>query len=161
MADLSASLPVEFYDYRPAKLTLTNLTTGEADLTNLKDFQDNSIESLSCLHVIEHIGLGRYGDTIDPEGDMKAINELKRICATGGSILFVTPVGRERIQFNAHRIYSYDTILRLFGEGFTLKEFSLVNDNHEFLEKVDLDKAGEIVVKQYYGCGCFWFIKNR
>lgn len=160
VADLSAYLPVEFYDYRPVKLTLSNLTTGEADLTNLKNFQDNSIESLSCLHVIEHIGLGRYGDPIDPEGDIKAINELKRICATGGSILFVTPVGRERIQFNAHRIYAYDTISKLFGDEFILQEFSLVTDEHKFLTEVDLNEAPDLVAKQYYGCGCFWFVKK-
>lgn len=160
-ANLSAFIPVEFYDYRPAKLTLSNLRTGEADLTNLKNFPDNSVNSLSCLHVIEHIGLGRYDDPIDPEGDMKAINELRRICKVGGNILFVTPVGQERIQFNAHRIYAYETILGLFGHDFELKEFSLVTDNHEFLENVNLNEARDLVSKQFYGCGCFWFIKKE
>lgn len=96
-SNLSAFLPVEFYDYRPVNLTLSNLKSGHADLTDLKNFEDNSISSLSCMHVVEHIGLGRYGDKVDTEGDIKSINELKRVCAIGGSILFVVPVGKERI----------------------------------------------------------------
>jgi len=102
---LSAFVPVEFYDFRPANLTLDNLFSGKADLTNLH-FETESIESLSCMHTIEHIGLGRYGDPLDPSGDIKAINEIKRVVRKNGSILFVTPVGKSKILFNAHRIYS-------------------------------------------------------
>ena len=160
-ANLSAFLPVDFYDYRPANLSLSNLNSKEADLTNLNNFKDNSINSLSCMHVVEHIGLGRYGDPIDTEGDIKAINELKRICEIGGNIIFVTPVGKQRIQFNAHRIYAFKTILNLFGEDFELKEFSLVKDDHNFLENVSISEAEDIVSRQNYGCGCFWFVKKN
>lgn len=159
-SNLSAFLPVEFYDYRPANLTLSNLKSEHADLTNLKNFKDNSVKSLSCMHVIEHIGLGRYGDKIDTEGDIKAINELKRICDIGGSILFVVPVGKERIQFNAHRIYDFDTIKKLFGKDFELKEFSLIDDKNNFIENIRLDKASGLVEKQSYACGCFYFVKK-
>ena len=55
---VSAFIPVEFYDYRPAELSLSGLEFKHADLTHLP-FADNSVESLSCMHVIEHIGLGR------------------------------------------------------------------------------------------------------
>src|SRR5689334_9828840 len=104
---LSAFVPVKFYDYRPADLHLSNLESGAADLKQLP-FPENSIESLSCMHTIEHIGLGRYGDELDASGDQKAIAELKRVLMPGGDLLFVTPVGKPRIQFNAHRIYSYE-----------------------------------------------------
>jgi SAM-dependent methyltransferase len=110
---LSAFIQTGFYDFRPAQLSLSNLTLGHADLTNLH-FESNSIESISCMHTIEHIGLGRYGDPIDPNGDIKAINELKRVTAPNGSLLLVTPVGKPRIQFNAHRIYSFEMIIELF-----------------------------------------------
>jgi hypothetical protein len=75
---VSAFLPIEFYDYRPASISLSNLKSNHADLTKLF-FKDNSIHSLSCMHTVEHIGLGRYGDPIDYDGDLKAINELKRV----------------------------------------------------------------------------------
>ena len=153
-AILSAFIKTEFYDYRPAILNLDNLTSGHADLTDLK-FQSNSIESLSCMHTIEHIGLGRYGDPLDPEGDVKAINELKRVVKLGGSILFVTPVGRPRIMFNAHRIYDPNMITKFF-DGFKLREFSLVKDDHSFEPNASMETA----LMQEYGCGCFWFIKE-
>lgn len=158
---LSAFLSVEFYDFRPAVLNLSNLKSEHADLTNLETFTDNSLKSLSCMHVVEHIGLGRYGDPIDPNADIKAINELKRVCDINGDILFVTPVGKEKLMFNAHRIYSFNQIRNLFGEGFELKEFSLVTDEHKFLENVKLDEASNIVENQNYGCGCFWFVKKK
>ncbi|HET6990698.1 MAG TPA: DUF268 domain-containing protein, partial [Bacteroidia bacterium] len=149
--------PVKFYDYRPARLDLDNLTSEPADLTNL-NFPDNSIASLSCLHTVEHVGLGRYGDPIDYDGDLKAIAELKRVVKPGGSLLFVTPVGKSKVMFNAHRIYSYDQVLDYF-EGFELKEFSLVPDNEKDGGLIQ-NSTKEMSDKQNYGCGCFWFVKK-
>jgi len=150
---VSAFIPVKFYDYRPADLKLSNLESLAGDLMKLP-FADNSINSLSCMHTVEHIGLGRYGDPIDPNGDLKAIIELKRVLAKDGSLLFVTPIGKPKIEFNAHRIYSYEMIMEMF-EGLKLVEFSLVTDSGDFIEQANLD----IVKAQKYGCGCFWFKK--
>ena len=150
---VSAFIPVDFYDYRPAELKLSNLKSAHCDLTKL-DFPSNSLKSLSCMHTIEHIGLGRYGDPIDPEGDLKAIKELKRVLAQEGYLLFVVPVGVARIEYNAHRIYSYEMVREYFKE-FELKEFSLVDDNGNFIENADK----ELVKVQKYACGCFLFKK--
>ncbi len=150
---LSAFVPVKFYDYRPVHLRLDNYTAEFADLKKLQ-FSDNSVESISCMHTIEHIGLGRYGDELDVEGDLKAINELKRVLSKNGSLLFVTPVGKPKIEFNAHRIYSYEQILKYFFP-LELIEFSLVTDDGNFIKNA----GSEIVQKQNYGCGCFWFKK--
>ncbi|MFN3403735.1 MAG: DUF268 domain-containing protein [Cytophagaceae bacterium] len=152
---LSAFIPVKFFDFRPANLILPDLTSEAADLTNLH-FRDNSIKSLSCMHTVEHIGLGRYGDPLDYNGDLKAINELKRVLASGGDLLFVVPIGKPRIQFNAHRIYSYRQVVEYFS-GLRLEEFSLIPDNPE--HGIIYNAAEEISDKQNYGCGCFWFKK--
>ena len=154
---LSSHLPVEFYDYRPAEIVLPNLKMGNADLCNLK-FKSNSIESLSCMHTIEHIGLGRYGDPIDYDGDLKAIKELKRVIKIGGSIIIVVPVGKPKIIFNAHRIYSYDQIISYFN-GFKLEEFSLITDSNKGGELL-FNATPKIAMNQNYGCGCFLFKKQ-
>lgn len=152
---LSAFIPTEFYDYRPAQLTLSDLECKKADLCSLP-FDDNSIKSLSCMHVIEHIGLGRYGDAIDPDGDLKAIKELKRVLALNGDLLFVVPIAQTpKICFNAHRIYSYDMIIEYFKD-FKLINFALIKDNSEFIENA---KSTD-VISQGWGCGCFWFKKE-
>jgi SAM-dependent methyltransferase len=154
---VSAFIPVRFYDYRPAPLNLTNIECGHADVTNLP-FSDNSIDSLSCMHVMEHIGLGRYGDPFDPKGDIKGINELKRVVAPGGHLYFVVPIGGKAVlQFNAHRIYTYKQVVEFF-DGFELISFSLVCDDGTFLNQ---PRNQEIANEQRYGCGCFLFKKTN
>jgi SAM-dependent methyltransferase len=150
---ISAFVPTDFYDYRPANLSLSGLECNHGDLMQLP-FPNSSVPSLSCMHVVEHIGLGRYGEPIDPDGDLKAIAELKRVLASGGSLLFVTPVGRPRLRFNAHRIYSADQIHSYF-QGLLVKQFVLIDDHGHYLP----DCGMEYVDRQNYGCGCWWFTK--
>lgn len=155
---LSAFVPVKFYDYRPADLKLSNLSSGSANIVSLP-FPSDSIESLSCMHTVEHIGLGRYGDPLDPDGDMKAIAELKRVIAFGGNLLFVVPIGgKPKIMFNAHRIYSYKQIIKYFND-LELIEFALIPD-YPSSDGIILDATKEMADKCTYGCGCFWFLKN-
>jgi SAM-dependent methyltransferase len=75
---LSQFIPITMVDIRPLPIVLPNLKFIKADVTNLP-FRDNSIDSISSLCVIEHIGLGRYGDKIDAFGSEKAISEIKRV----------------------------------------------------------------------------------
>ncbi len=154
---LSAFIPVEFYDYRPPVLELDNLKVRRGNLMSLP-FKDNEVKSISCMHTIEHIGLGRYGDSIDSEGDLRAIEELKRVLAPGGSLLLVVPIGIPKIMFNAHRIYSYDQIREYF-KGFALKEFSLIQETGGGGIMKNVSK--EIADKERYGCGCFWIINKN
>ena len=154
----SAFCKIDFFDYRPAELILDNLSCQKADLTNLF-FANNSLQSLSCMHTIEHIGLGRYGEPFDYDGDIKAIDELKRVTAPGGNLLIVVPVGgQSKIVFNAHRIYHPALLLSYFN-GFKLLEFSLIP---EFVRDggITLNPSEEFVQTQDYACGCFWFKKD-
>ena len=157
IAICSGFIPIEFYDYRPANLILKNLSCKSADVTKLH-FKDNSIKSLSCMHVIEHIGLGRYGDKLDCNGDLKAINELKRVLALNGDLLIVVPIGKAKIMFNAHRIYSYRQILDYFKE-LTLVQFSLIPDDEKL--GIIYNPTEDICNAQNYACGCFWFKKQN
>lgn len=150
---VSAFCPVDFYDYRPADIKLSNFTSRSADLLNLP-FPDNSIKSLSCMHTIEHIGLGRYGDPIDPSGDTKAMKELCRVLAVGGDFLFVVPMGKAEVMFNAYRVYSYAQVME-FAKGLELKEFTLLPDIGGPIENAD----PSLVEGQVHGCGFFWFKK--
>lgn len=158
VGSVSAFVPTRFIDFRPADLGLSGLNSEAGTLMHLP-FPDNSVESLSCMHVVEHVGLGRYGDPFDYDGDIKAVRELSRVVAPRGSLLFVVPIGGQaRIQFNAHRIYTYEQVLALFSD-LDLVEFSLIPDDgvkEGLIRHADPQLASE----QRYGCGCFHFKKQ-
>jgi SAM-dependent methyltransferase len=154
---VSAFLPVDYYEYRPANLRLDNLAVNTADLLRLP-WADGSVRSLSCMHVVEHIGLGRYGDPLDATGDVKAMNELARVVAPGGTLLLVCPVGRPRVVFNAHRINSVEQILGYFPD-FVQAEFALIPDGRTGLGLLR-DASPTFANEQWYGCGCFHLTKR-
>jgi len=150
---LSAFVETTFVDYRPLKADLKGLLSIPGDILNLP-FGDASVNSLSCLHVIEHIGLGRYGDPLDPMGSIKAANELQRILSKDGNLLVSLPIGRERICFNAHRVHAPSAILGLFAR-LKLVDFSFVDDEGNFHPSANLDGANGL----NYGCGLYHFQK--
>ncbi len=150
---VSAFVPLIFIDYRPLQVQSQGLQSVSADVTSLP-FADQSVPSLSCLHVIEHIGLGRYGDKLDPTGSFKAATELIRVLRPSGRLLLSTPVGRERIQFNAHRIFAPTTVLSMLT-GLTLMDLALVDDQGIFYPQATMDQAARCE----YGCGMFEFEK--
>ncbi len=155
VSQLSAAVPVTFIDIRPLGVDFSGLTEVAGSILELP-FPDGSIRSLSCLHVAEHIGLGRYGDPLDPLGTVKAAAELSRVLAPGGSLFFALPVGRPRLCFNAHRVHSPGQIIGMFP-GLRLEEFSAVDDEERFWEKIDPAR----MESSDYGCGMFWFRKPQ
>lgn len=145
---------VTYVDIRPLGIEVKGLNFKQGSVLSLP-FQDNSLPTLSSLHVLEHIGLGRYGDPVAPQGHVAAAKELARVLAPGGRLLLGVPVGRERLCFNAHRIFSPETVLALFP-GLRLIEFSLVDDaGLGIAHNTDFKTANACS----YGCGLFEFEK--
>ena len=142
---------IKFVDLRPLSLVLPNLENIKGDITNLP-FPDESVKSLSCLHVAEHIGLGRYGDKLDPEGTKKACQELARVLAMRGNLYFSVPIGKERTEFNAHRIHQPQTIIDYFID-LALIEFSAIDDRGRLI----LNARPSDFKNSRYGCGLFHF----
>jgi SAM-dependent methyltransferase len=152
---LSAGVPMLFLDYRPLAVKLSGLQSVAGNATRLP-FPDDSIFSLSSLHVIEHVGLGRYGDPLDSDGSRRAAIELQRVLRPGGRLFLSVPVGRERVCFNAHRVHAPGTI-RSYLPALRLESFSLIDDTGRFTEQVPLEAADRLE----YGCGLFEFVKAR
>ena len=117
VALLSKVVPVTMVDIRPPSLELDSVKFMKGSILDLP-FQDGSAPSVSSLCVVEHIGLGRYGDPLDPLGTEKAITELKRILTPGGDLYLSIPLDDEnRIYFNAHRAFAepyLETLLEPF-----------------------------------------------
>ena len=140
-----------FIDIRPLPAQLDRLQSLAGSILALP-LADRSVSSLSCLHVAEHIGLGRYGDTLDPLGTRRAAGELERVLAPGGQLLFSLPVGRPRVCFNAHRIHDPREVPAMFAE-LTLTEFSGIDDDGEFRRERTLDELAD----SRYACGLYRF----
>lgn len=132
---LTALTQVTFVDIRPLELSIEDYTGLSGSILDLP-FADRSVQSLSCLHVIEHIGLGRYGDPIDPLGSEKAAREIVRVLAPGGHACVSMPIGRPRVQFNGQRVFDPQQVLRLF-DGLSLQGFAMVDATGRFHASAD------------------------
>jgi SAM-dependent methyltransferase len=152
---LTAVTRVAFLDIRPLDADIEDLESIAGSVLDLP-FADCSVPSVSCLHVAEHIGLGRYGDPLDPSGTRKAIAELQRVTAPGGQLLFSLPVGRPRLCFNAHRVHDPREIVSLFDE-LQLEEFAGVDDKGAFRRHRTVDELAD----QRYACGMYRLVRPR
>lgn len=140
---LSKVVPVTMVDIRPLPISLSTLEFREGSILDLP-YKDASVPSVSSICVIEHIGLGRYGDPIDPQGSEKAIEELKRILQPGGDIYISVPIDDvNRIYFNAHRAFTEEYLLKLF------KPLEVIDKHYIY--------NGEFVneVQRGFGIGCY------
>jgi SAM-dependent methyltransferase len=148
---LASITKVVFIDVRPFAGSVENLESRAGSILALP-FGDRELDSLSCLHVAEHIGLGRYGDAIDPLGTRKAVRELARVLAAGGRLYFALPIGRPSVVFNAHRVHDPETIVQSFGEeGLQLEQFAAVDDAGRFSSRAEPRDYRS----QRYACGMF------
>ncbi len=117
---LAAGISVKMIDIRPFPVEVEGLSTIVDDATELGQIEDDSIESFSALCSLEHFGLGRYGDPIDPEACFKCLSNIQRKIKKGGYLYLAIPIGKERVEFNAHRVFFAQTIVDC------LKDLSLV-----------------------------------
>ena len=161
IAHLAVFRKVEVLDIRQLDSKIDNVSFRKADLMKPAEGMINYCDSISSLHAIEHFGLGRYGDPIDYFGHLKAIKNITSILKKGGVFYFSVPIGKQRIEFNAHRVFSVKYLLGLFEEDYSLVSFSYVNDAGDFFENVGLsDSDVSANFGCSYGCGIFKLLKN-
>jgi hypothetical protein len=162
IAHVACFREIEVFDIRPLESKVRNLIFRQADL--MSDLPDEFIgycDSLSCLHTLEHFGLGRYGDPINPTGHLVGFHNLTAILADGGTFYLSVPIGRQRIEFNAHRVFGMAYLLKLFEPAFEVVACSIVDDEGNLSENVVLESTA---VKNSFGCnyGCGIFeLKKR
>lgn len=157
IAHLLVFRKVNYIDVRPLPYDIPNLNFIQGDATNLKELEDDSVESLSSFHAIEHFGLGRYGDPINPEASFQAMRSMVRVVRKGGRIYLGVPIGSEdRLIFNSDRIFRVKTVLDNFV-GTKLVDAQIIRGANTYTEdliKKDWDRI------ENFSCGLFEFIKQ-
>jgi len=160
VAHVASFREIEVFDVRPNESTVSNIIFKQADFSDpafgLIDYTD----SVSCLHAIEHFGLGRYGDPVDAEGHKKGLDNFYKMLKKDGTFYFATPIGPQRIEFNAHRVFSVTYLLEQFGNKYRINRFSYVDDAGNLFENIAL--TPELVENNCgcnYGCGIFEMTK--
>lgn len=163
IAHVLTFMPVTMIDIRPLPVEIKGLDFVCADATNLEGIEDNSIYSLSSLCAIEHFGLGRYGDTIDPDACFKAMKSMQRVLAPSGKLYLAVPVGEDGVFFHAHRVFSVATILQTF-DRLDLLDFSVIDtrDVNDIRYREHVDPAVFHAERCYWGSvvGLFEFAKK-
>jgi SAM-dependent methyltransferase len=150
MGCLSQTVPVAYVDLRPTNVRLPGFHALQGSLTNLP-FADRAIASLSSLSVVEHVGLGRYGDPLDPTGTDRACAELARVLAAGGMLYVAVPTAKDaHVAFNAHRVFAPDAFIAKFPGVFLVDE--AYGTASELLTRSEYDAIGQPYA---YGCYCF------
>jgi hypothetical protein len=151
VAHLLTFRDVEVLDVRKMTSPVKGMMFRQVDLMQVETVPEGVCDSLSCLHALEHFGLGRYGDPIDPEGHIKGLQSLTKLLKPSGTLLLSLPIGRERVEFNAHRVFSVTKILDLSTRDYELTSFSYIDDENFLHENVIPIHVPELL----YGCGLF------
>ena len=154
---LAANIDVTMIDIRDFPGEVEHLSTIVDDATSLHQIPDESIESMSALCSLEHFGLGRYGDPIDPEACFKCFDNIQKKLKKGGRLYLSVPVGRERVEFNAHRVFYASTIVECFHD-LQLEEFSCTAEG-KIEYNVDMHKYDDDPHNGEWRYGLFAFIK--
>jgi len=157
VAHIASFRKIYVLDIRPLQSKLRNIIFEQQDfMASLKDSLKECTDSLSCLHAMEHFGLGRYGDTVDYDGYLKGLENLYGMLKPNGKLYFSVPIGKQRIEFNGHRIFSVKYLLELFNGKYLIEHFSYVDDIGNLHENTELTEAS--IANNFncsYGCGIF------
>ncbi|MCC5828159.1 MAG: DUF268 domain-containing protein [Phycisphaeraceae bacterium] len=161
VAHVAAFRPIQVIDIRPLESKVPNITFLQADMmAPLPEQLRACCDSLSCLHTLEHFGLGRYGDPLIADGYLMGLENLHTMLESRGRLYLSVPIGPLRVEFNAHRVFSIEFLLELFRDRFDIDRFSYVDDAGDLHEDVSWDDAA--AGNNFgcrYGCGIFELIR--
>lgn len=141
VSHLAVFREVEVFDIRNLSTNESNIKFVQHDMMSASEI--GNLESISCLHSIEHFGLGRYGDPLDVNGHIKGFENICKMLKKGGVFYFSTPIGSLRIEFNAHRVFSVIYIIDHFlkPNNMEVLQCIVVNDNSMILKDLDISQG--------------------
>lgn len=161
VAHVASFRVIEVFDVRAITTKIPGVTFKQADFMKpLNESMENYCDSLSCLHALEHFGLGRYNDPIDPKGFEKGLANMARLLKDGGIFYLFIPIGVERVQFNANWVFDPRTIIELAKQcSLDLSNLTSVHADG-LIEQHEVNQANFSMLANYpYALGIFEFQK--
>ncbi|MDB5798483.1 MAG: hypothetical protein JWP36_2385 [Paucimonas sp.] len=161
VAHVASFREIEVFDIRPLSPSIPGVVFKQADFMSSSSVPQAYCDSLSCLHALEHFGLGRYGDPINPQGYVLGLQNFARILKKGGTLYLSVPVGRERVEFNAHRVFDPVSLVDLaFQNELVLRELAWVAADRSIHRSEDPSHDLQELGKSQYVLGMFTFSKD-
>lgn len=160
VAHVSSFRDIELLDIRKMESSIPHVKFTQVDLMDESKVPENYCDSISSLHAIEHFGLGRYGDPIDPDGHLKGFKNITKMLKPQGIFYFSVPMGRQRIEFNAHRVFGMPYLLDIVTKDYEIISFSYIDDNGILHKDISVNDEG---ITTSFGCnfGCALFELRR
>ncbi len=160
VAHVASFRKIEVFDVRPISTQIPNIVFKQADFLKPLGGKKDYCDSLSCLHALEHFGLGRYGDPIVPDGFIHGFVNMAALLKTGGTFYLSVPLGISRVEFNANRVFDPSVIVKLAKDNLLeLSELTLVEQNGK-IKSSAFDKAQfSKLARKQYSLGIFIFVK--
>lgn len=165
VAHVASFRDCEVFDVRPVSAAVPGVVFHRADLMEPASLSfaagDGYCDSLSCLHAIEHFGLGRYGDPVNPLGYQRGIENMAQLLKPGGTLYLSTPVGQERVEFNANWVFDPRSIVSCAkSNGLVLQQLSVISPAHGAQELACSAEALADLALETYQLGLFVFAKR-
>lgn len=162
VAHVASFRDIEVFDVRPITRIIPGVRFIQADLMKNQADMQNYCDSLSCLHAIEHFGLGRYGDPIDIDGYKSGLASMADFLQNEGTFYLSTPVGINRVEFNANRVFDPKIIIDEGLNHALVLQKLIVIDSSANIQEFDADHAPlRELASQHYALGIFIFKKQR
>ena len=156
VAHVASFREIEVLDIRKLTMDIQNIRFKQVDMMDKSLRLADYCDSVSCLHALEHFGLGRYGDRVDYHGHLVGWENIYRLLKKNGKFYFSVPMGKQRIEFNAHRVFSLRYLLALFDGRYKLDSFAYVDDEGHLFSNVQLKpQPVQDNFSCHYGCGIF------
>ena len=161
VAHVASFREIEVFDVRPISTQIPGVTFKQADLMQPVAGMADYCDSLSCLHALEHFGLGRYGDPIDPRGYERGFVNMAALLKKDGVFYLSVPIGIDRVEFNAHRVFDPRSIVKLATQhSLRLSAMTVIHPGGR-IETIALDEARLFsLAGQRYALGIFVFQKR-
>lgn len=139
-----------YYGGSPTTIEYNAIFSTDSRLCTMTvaEYEQNPVmfDALFSISSFEHDGLGRYGDPIDPFGDIKAMKKAYNMLNDEGLLFLSVPIGKDHLWWNVHRVYGKIRFPLLIA-GWELIDSFGFSENDFLIQSVDVHQPVFVLKK--------------